>query len=568
MWDASERTAAIPDNVLGRLAVGGEDSGHLAETARALFGAAAKSSGGRDLLAMGLDAARAAWEAAPLHPLLSRYLLSLDAALGQGVPRPLAPAARAALERLALLCAPPGDMAYLTRLKEKGDPERCARRLLDRIEEEPGRLAYLREYLSLTASQGDFAAQVRVLGRPFPGPLDPVRRRLLAQALAASDRPEAALAACDAGDPLFSPGCVSNFRALCLAAMGDREGAAREAVAAIAARPWACGPYLRLHDLVFDPGAGPARSRGASAVLFYAFDKPGLLERALAAVGEADPAPDMAVVLDNGGPDAIGQAARAFGERFGKERFDFLRLPVNVGAPAARNWLIRHVLAKWPGRFETLVFLDDDAYVPRDFLARLGAAMAAYPEAGVWGCKTVNAGQPRTVQHADGHLLPLGPPDQAQEGAREEVWDEMLDQAASFALYRPQAGTPDIGQFAYMRPCSTVTGCCHAFKASLFSGNALFDLQFSPSQYDDLDHDLALAEAGSYAVYQGHLTVRHDKSTGLGQGLSPNAAGNMLKLFRKWPERRASALRVRLNALLVADLAAKRARLAGAGLLS
>jgi hypothetical protein len=65
-----------------------------------------------------------------------------------------------------------------------------------------------------------------------------------------------------------------------------------------------------------------------------------------------------------------------------------------------------------------------------------------------------------------------------------------------------------------------------------------FDLRYSPSQYDDLDHDIRLLLAGRIPVYQGNLAVSHFKSTGSqgAQGQAQYGVGwaNQYKLHHKF----------------------------------
>ena len=89
-----------------------------------------------------------------------------------------------------------------------------------------------------------------------------------------------------------------------------------------------------------------------------------------------------------------------------------------------------------------------------------------------------------------------------------------------------------------MRPCATVTGCCHLFRTRTLTEGRGFDLRYSPSQYDDLDHDLRLLLAGKTPVYQGHLAVGHFKSTGAqgqpGQAQFGLGAANQYKLHHSY----------------------------------
>lgn len=550
--DATYGATGARQEISRRLAAGSAGAGHLAGVARLCFEAAGNDPDGRDLLALGFDAALAAWEEDLLSPLLPGYLLALDETL-----KTLSPQTRTLLENLAPRLAPPPSQAYLDRLKAAGDPEKLEGHLNARLDEDPAALFFLREYFALARTTGDLAGYRRRLDRPWPGNIAPVQALLAAEADLALDRPEAALAGFEAAGEAAGRAFRRQSRARSLLASGKRDGAMQALAASLAERPWQTNNLLVLHDLAFGLDAAKTPLPGPVAALFYVYDKAASLDDALAALFAAEPGPGRVIVLDNGSRDDTPRVIAAWGARFGQERFESIRLPVNVGAPAARNWLVSRLAELGLERFPFALFLDDDAFVPADVLPRFGAAVAAYPEAGVWGCKTVNANAPKIVQHADIQLLP---PEAAAEL-------DLVPGTASFRLHRPQDAAFDLGQCGYIRPCASVTGCCHLFRTGTLTRLPGFDLQFSPSQCDDLDHDLTLCERGLFAVCQGHLAVRHAKASGLGQGLSASAIGNIHKLYRKRPAPAMETLRLALAEILLSDLARKRALLEGAGAL-
>lgn len=550
--NAVNEAAGARREISRSLAAGSAGAGHLAAVARSCFEAAGSDPDGRDLLALGFDAALAAWEQDPLNHLLPGYLLALDAKLGA-----LAPQTRTLLAALAPHLAPPQSRAYLDRLKAAGEPEKLEVHINARLDEDPAALFWMREYLALARITGDLTGFRRRLERPWPGNIAPVQALLTAEADLALGRAEAALAGFESAGPAVSPAFRELGKAGSLLASGRRDGAMRAFAASLAERPWQTSPLLVLHDLAFGLDAARTPLPGPAAALFYAFDKAGYLDAALAALFAADPGPGRVIVLDNGSRDHTPEVVAAWAKRFGAARFESIRLPVNVGAPAARNWLVNRLAELGPKRFPFALFLDDDAFVPADVLARFGAAAAAYPEAGVWGVKTVNANAPKIVQHADIQLLP---PEAAAEPG-------LAPDAATFRLYRPQEAACDLGRFDYLRPCASVTGCCHLFRTEILTELPGFDLQFSPSQCDDLDHDLMLCERGLFPAYQGHLCVRHAKASGLGEGLSSSAVGNILKLYRKRSAPAMETLRLKVSELLLSDLERKRGLLEGAGAL-
>jgi len=126
---------------------------------------------------------------------------------------------------------------------------------------------------------------------------------------------------------------------------------------------------------------------------------------------------------------------------------------------------------------------------------------------------------------------------------------------------------PDFGQFSYLRPCVSVTGCCHMLRASAIDAAGGFDIRFSPSQYDDLERDLRVFLGGGHAVYQGHLAVGHKRSSGQVAERSAaelgNATANTHKLLTKHAASDLAGLCQDGEALLERDMERRLTQLAG-----
>lgn len=331
--------------------------------------------------------------------------------------------------------------------------------------------------------------------------------------------------------------------------LGLRDEALRGFVSALRRRPWDARLWCKTHDVAAGLDRAVRPLPGSLAVCCYSFNKAddlaatvdALLPALDAATRDAQALglpPPLLALLDNGSADATPQVAARTAARLG-ERFLSVRLPVNVGAAAARNWLaaLPEVRAR-----DFLLYLDDDALLPVDAVGRLGAAVAGAPDAFVWGCRVADAHNPLVVQHADLHLTP----GEGGEGLR---------------FSTAHAHEPDWGGLAYVRPCASVTGCCHLFRTRELEENGGFDIRLSPSQYDDLERDVRRAASGRLACYQGHLVVRHLKSEGgaakAGRAAEAGARGNRIKLEALHPAEEIARIRdAGLNALR-ADLAAK-----------
>ncbi|GFK92945.1 hypothetical protein NNJEOMEG_00773 [Fundidesulfovibrio magnetotacticus] len=481
---------------------------------------------------LGLDLALAAWEEAPLDGAAAGFVLDLDARIPFLAPhlRALAGSVRRAWGQ-----PPAGDP--LAALAGRGLVLDLLKGLRGRLRAEPGNLLWRRNLLELAFSLGRLDAAEEALHAPWPPGLDQLSARCAADlAFLRGDHARAA--------GLYRPALALRASRVrlgrCLLAQGLREEALAQWRKVLAQAPWRASLALALHDVregLDLPGEPPP---GRTAVCLYTCNKAPEADRALASAADSLPDGACLLALDNGGTDETPGVFRAWAERLG-ERMEAVRLPVNVGAPAARNWLAALSAARG---FEFTAYLDDDARLPADWAGHMGRAVRAYPDAGVWGCKVCDRDFLPRVQNADHHL------------------EESPDPEGGFAS--PCADDPDFGQFDSLRPCVSVTGCFHLLRTELLREQGGFDIRFSPTQYDDLDHDLRLAARGLPPVYNGHLRVAHAGLSGRSptrayQGLS---RGNLLKLKAKHPPEAREALRREDADRALADLEAKLARLA------
>lgn len=334
----------------------------------------------------------------------------------------------------------------------------------------------------------------------------------------------------------------------CLLRLG-RSDAAREVWRELLRkRPWHASLVLRVHGEIVP--LEPAGHLPPTAVLLYTWNKAEYLDGVLEALAGSRGIERIAVV-DNGSTDATSQVLHSWLERLGNESMEVHTLPVNIGAPAARNWLAALPCLE---QMECAVYLDDDALPPPDWLELLHAARQARPDATAWGCCVVDHDAPQVVQSADFHIIP-GP---AQGDGNFQCFELQSLNAAPFHFSTLQSQTPLRGQFQYLRPCISVTGCCHLLHVQELREGGGFDLRFTPTQYDDAERDLRRAVAGKHCVYQGFLTVRHHKPSGKGAAMSRQAMGNWranhYKLMHRFETQDLQKLWERQNALLLEDL--------------
>ncbi len=540
-----------PPQALARLAQGGVGKQHLVDAAGLILNAApGLSLDGQAPLAFSL--LLAAWEDDPLDGDLAGNLLAAQARQ-PFLPASLVPALLPALEMVRTRHRRPENLTYFLRLATRREYDKLTRLIAAEARKDPDNLFWPQRALVHAAVTGDWDFALEMTAA-LPAPLSFAHAASRGQAaFLGGDLPAAATAYAEAHAAAPLPG-LAERAAEAAYRTGGLEAARPLWRDALAARPWQANLLLRVHDALTGQDRAAALPPGRVAVLLYCFNKAADLDATLASVAASDLGEARIHVLDNGSTDATPQVIAAWAERLAG-RLAPVPLQVNVGAPAARNWL-----AALPEVRDTdfCAYLDDDVEVPRDWLARLGAAAAALPLAGAWGCRIREYGSPGVLQNADLHLQP---PDGKHEFPD---LDPRKTREPSFRVSNLHLQTLDQGQFDYLRPCASVTGCCHLFRTATLRQAGGFSIRLSPTQYDDLEHDLRLAAAGRFAAYQGHLCVAHKKQTGKVSQSQPapygNAIGNQYKLQAMHPAEEIRRLAAAETVMLVADLEAKAKR--------
>ncbi|MEG6504649.1 glycosyltransferase family 2 protein [Nitratidesulfovibrio sp. 1201_IL3209] len=269
-------------------------------------------------------------------------------------------------------------------------------------------------------------------------------------------------------------------------------------------------PFVPLPDALA-PSAGPV------AIFLYSYNKRDLLEQTLRSLAASDTGGASVVLLLNGCSDGSSEMAAGLNASLFGGRMEIIDLPVNVGAPAARNWLL-HTPRGREAAF--VAFLDDDVEVPADWLSALVSVLRANPRAGVAGAKTVFPGAPRRLQYLHRTVSVAQP-----------------------GLLRISLDTPNInydgGFYDYIRPTANVMGCCHVFSRAALDTVRDFDIRFSPSQMDDIAHDLDLCLHGFEVVYCGLVSCVHHQMSGVGIGnvhaaRMGNVLGNDVKFYYRF----------------------------------
>uniref|UniRef100_I2Q278 Putative glycosyltransferase n=1 Tax=Desulfovibrio sp. U5L TaxID=596152 RepID=I2Q278_9BACT len=469
-----------------------------------------------------------------------------------GSPSALDPAFAALAAETARLFRVPDSTAYYQRLVRSGDTDRQRRYLENECHTGRHGLFWLHVALRQAVLDRDFDRGEALLKAALPPSLAGLGHKLAGDLALVSGRPALALARYEQAHAL-APWPSGLFR-LGLAAWqsGDRDLARRRLAAVLAAMPEHVSAGLALYDIATGRDRATSRLPGSLAIALYTYNKGRDLDLTLGSLFASDIGPARVVALDNAADDDTPDVLAAWRDRVGPGRLSVIRLPVNIGAPAARNWLAADPLVR---EADFVAYLDDDVDLPADWLSRLAAAREAYPEAGVWGCRVADAQNPAIAQGVDTMPVP------GRQGDGEPLaWDFSDAHAEAF----------DMGAFAHMRPCLSVMGCCHLFRRERLVQAGGFDIRYSPSQYDDVDHDLRLVLSGRPPVYQGHLAVGHRRPAPVFVPPLPDqlAGGqaNRRKLLAKHRDR-SEELAAGLREATLGDLTEKWRFLAEVGLL-
>lgn len=282
-----------------------------------------------------------------------------------------------------------------------------------------------------------------------------------------------------------------NLRARMTMDTGNTGLAADHFLASLEAEPFQPVVIEQLAEL---KTAQPAPSPGAdSHVCLYTWNKPDLLAQTMGSLAATDIGGARVTILNNGTTDCsaetLEQRVRTAAP---KMAVNWVHLPINIGAPAARNWLLSLPEVQ---QARYVAFLDDDVLLPRHWLSRYIATLEHFPQATAVGPKCLNQ-EMHTIQYAFRGF--------------EEVGKGKI-------RFTPNAPTlMDMGQFDAARPSLTVMGCCHLFHMERMQQLNIpgFDIRFSPSQVDDIEHDLQVWKAGGQVVYDGSVPVIHLQDTG------------------------------------------------------
>lgn len=540
---------SLPPPLRTLLSVGSVGKLHLLDAAAQGL---AHAAGRPDLVATGADMVMAALGDTPFSGDLAAKILATPALTTE-----LSEEGRTLLRTVVRHWNRPENLSYFQRIVSQRDLKKLKTYLETQISREPENLFWREQAANVGMYEADYDWLTSCFADAFARDLGPLHAAFMGQIASARGNLAGALECCRATGDLFGKGWTALHQARILLAQNEDQEGLDKLFEALGHSPWLTQAALRAFDLLQGLHDKLAPLPGKVAVLLYSWNKAKDLDATLQTLFDSDLDKDLGHVtiyaLNNGATDTTQAVLASWQQRFTPARMQVVDLPVNIGAAAARNWLMHLPEVR---QSDWVVYLDDDALVPQDWLGRFGAAAQAYPEAGVWGCKVVDAAQPALLQSVDYHLQPVAEP---QAVNLSSITPHLIN------LSNLHVQVLDNGQFDFMRPCASVTGCCHLFSTKRLHETGDFSLYLSPSQYDDLERDLRMLAGGRLGSYQGHLRVLHQKRTGRASLVETtqeaNAIGNRYKMATMHEPEEIAASTALEQETLVSDLAAKLQRL-------
>ncbi|WP_041720933.1 glycosyltransferase family 2 protein [Pseudodesulfovibrio piezophilus] len=311
-----------------------------------------------------------------------------------------------------------------------------------------------------------------------------------------------------------------NMAAEMFIASGDRAKGIALYKASLEQDPRQTPVRLRVRELEhpFQPDASLTDSSSVSICL-YSWNKGEILGQTLQSLSRSNIGSATLHILLNGCTDDSRAIVDAACPLFPNNKVVIHDLHVNIGAPAARNWLMRLPEVQ---ESQYIAFLDDDVTVPENWLASFLTVAEQDDSIGVVGCKIVHPGMPSLIQYLFRYVA---------------IADHGL---LKMSIHSP-LGSYDTHSYDYIRETRNVMGCLHLLRTSAVKNiKAGFDIRFSPSQVDDIDHDIAVCLEGHKVMYCGLVTCVHHQSSGVNfKRINDNIAatgstmGNDIKFYFK-----------------------------------
>ncbi|UZP66624.1 glycosyltransferase [Desulfovibrio mangrovi] len=426
------------------------------------------------------------------------------------------PALKMRLKILSHLTPNASFMQSVERLVSAGNPDKARARLLRELSANAGNVYLGIALYEMDLEQGNSSHDWLPSFTPH-AELKPLWSQRLAYLAARAGRAEEALTYLPT---LPVPDCNNEFllNALAISSLSlkdtDTASALLETSLQIAPSQ---KPIRLLRDELAKPFAViPNAFAGRNIVIaIYSYNKADLLKQTLDSLRASNIGSARCIVLLNGCTDHSQQVVEEAKSLFMTTQLESIVLPVNVGAPAARNYIVQHALSD--EKTELVAFLDDDVTIDKEWLAALVTAIDEDPQIGAVGCKVTNPGN-NTLQYLYRDVSIARP-----------------------GLFRLSLSTPlhtlDNGLYNVRKDVDSIMGCCHLIRRECLEKLPEFDIRFSPSQLDDVAFHLDLRLLGYKVRYVGQVTCCHYRSTGFAsqsRASYGNSLGNDVKFYYRF----------------------------------
>ncbi|SDN44213.1 Glycosyltransferase, GT2 family [Desulfonauticus submarinus] len=245
-------------------------------------------------------------------------------------------------------------------------------------------------------------------------------------------------------------------------------------------------------------------------IYLYTYNKEKFLLKTLKSLLNTDIGNSQITVLLNGCTDNSKEILKKF------NTIKTIELPINIGAPAARNWLIAQE-DTW--KCDYIAFLDDDITLSKNWLINFLNVAEQDQKTAVVGGKILFPQKPSRLQYLYRNFSII----------RKDLLRISLDAPNNQF---------DNNVYDFVRETWNVMGCCHLLKTSALKKVPYFDIRFSPSQMDDIAHDIELKLKGYRIKYCGLVSIVHYQNSGI-KGREDyakfgNVIGNDVKFFYKF----------------------------------
>jgi GT2 family glycosyltransferase len=233
-------------------------------------------------------------------------------------------------------------------------------------------------------------------------------------------------------------------------------------------------------------------------VLVVTFNNLERFQKTIVSLANTDDRDIRLFVFDNGSSDGTADWIRNALPSVWGGVLHVETAPVNIGLPAAMNWL--RVKSKEKSNAPLVARIDDDVLLPPEWLKQLRLGLKRDKYAGAIMPKICFASDPQIINFA-----------------KIEPWPE----------YNFHVFERDQGQYDVFGQVTLATGTCLLCRRKAWETAGPLDIGMSPSQTEDVDMTIAMQNVGYSIYYDGRVKVLHDLAGGMSTHLSPRARANV-----------------------------------------